>query len=76
MTDWSSLNRKDNSIERLVALVEGCSKSIEAMNQRLDDMNSMIRLIESRLSRCFQCGSKVELETGHCNSCNPIQCRL
>ncbi|KAF2159804.1 hypothetical protein M409DRAFT_29802 [Zasmidium cellare ATCC 36951] len=71
-----SPTKKDNSIERLVALVEGSSKSIDALNQRLDEMNAMMRVIQNRLSRCFQCGSKVELETGHCNSCQPVQCRL
>lgn len=63
-------------MERLVALVENCSKSMEALNQRLDIMSTTLQQIEARLTSCWQCGSKVALETGACDSCNYVPCRL
>ncbi|KAK4610082.1 hypothetical protein CLAFUW4_13726 [Fulvia fulva] len=71
-----SPTKKDNSMERLVALVENCSKSMEALNQRLDIMSTTLQQIEARLTSCWQCGSKVALETGACDSCNYVPCRL
>ncbi|EME84306.1 uncharacterized protein MYCFIDRAFT_214689 [Pseudocercospora fijiensis CIRAD86] len=74
-----SPTKKDNSLEKLISLVENCQKSMEALNSRLDTMGSTLRQIEKRLSRCYQCGSGVELETGDCHQCNNtnnIPCRL
>ncbi|CAK4033350.1 transcriptional regulatory [Lecanosticta acicola] len=62
-------SKKDSSVERLVALVASCSKSMEALNTRLDVMSSSLEIIERRLSHCWQCGSDVELQTGYCDSC-------
>ena len=58
-------------MERLVSLVENCSKSMEALNARLDTMSSSLRLIEKRLGTCENCGANAEsaLETGHCDDC-------
>ncbi|KAF7185395.1 hypothetical protein HII31_13242 [Pseudocercospora fuligena] len=74
-----SPTKKDNSLEKLNSLVENCQKEMVALNSRLDTMGTTLRQIEKRLSRCFQCGSGVELETGDCHSCNNtnnIPCRL
>ncbi|KAI5360318.1 Putative zn(2)-C6 fungal-type DNA-binding domain-containing protein [Septoria linicola] len=69
--------KKDNSMERLVSLVEMCKQSMEALNQRLDLMSTTLQSIEKRLTRCHQCAGTVELETGNCNSCNnQVPCRL
>jgi hypothetical protein len=51
-----SPTKKDNSMEKLVALIEGFGKSMEALNQRLDSMSSTVASIQTRLDHC-QCGS-------------------
>ncbi|CAK1363060.1 unnamed protein product [Cercospora beticola] len=69
--------KKDNSVERLVSLVESCSRSIEALTQRVDLMSTTLQQIEKRLTRCYQCSGTVDLETGTCQTCkNNAPCRL
>lgn len=62
----TSFRRKDNSMEKLVALIEGFGKSMEALNQRLDAMGSTVASIQSRLDHC-QCGT-VESSNAPCAS--------
>lgn len=53
-------------MEKLVALIEGFGKSMEALNARLDAMGSTVASIQSRLDHC-QCGS-AELNSAACTS--------
>ncbi|CZT20239.1 uncharacterized protein RCC_06097 [Ramularia collo-cygni] len=61
-----SPTKKDNSMEKLVALIESFGKSMEALNQRLDAMGSTVNSIQSRLDNC-QCGT-VEINSAPCKS--------
>lgn len=57
-------------MERLVSLVEACSKSMAELHERLAVMNSTLQRMEKRLTSCWQCGGAVELESGDCLNCN------
>ncbi|SMR64303.1 unnamed protein product [Zymoseptoria tritici ST99CH_3D1] len=52
--------KKDNSLEKLMSLIDSFGKSMEALNQRLDTMSASVVSIQSRLdSQCASTNTEV-----------------